>query len=1523
MKIDFSIFRLFNFSRRVRCRRIAASALGLAVIAGAFFARAGESLEACDPCFEWVSGEAPSGWITNWTGKADGGVATVIGPSGTNESIHVTSKTWSPYSSDAAALPEYTFCTYGSADGVTASNEHFAVLWCMGRTLAKNNEVGGGEKTALVKDSSGRICLVQLHDTDAAPARLITGPVVSGYHVFTVRFSTVNGASLQIDEGEVYSDASFTQIAGSGIQIGDVRAGAVAPFMIGEGFAILKMIAFNTDAIPDWQYKFLCNDPLSVEAVSEDDITHECVLRVSEIMPKPTDSRSPGLCEGMDVNGLESGWVEVENTSDKWADLGDYLFIRTNRGKKTNTDEPGNLPSRLIPPYSRAVFYTSERYPNSDTPEESAFAEGTWDVKPRIYGNLNNVIVYGKKVNPKKSPFVRLYYAPGGNIESIVDTIIVPSDLPEGWSIIVGEHKDGAATERWMCPSPTRGKANTSTDGLARIGPNVGPVYENVDGKKIGTKHEDTPDEFARTRAPAIPGTDYDIEFSLNPVMSPTVAGGFRDEDKIASIRLVYRMDLDPSTLATNNVDMTTKVSSPKTWGDTYTATIPSSAFPARGHLIQWKFLVTDVSGNEWTSPSFNNPDDGYEWYGTIVEPTSDLMSATLPTWHMFADKVNMSQMDYDTTSTKGGGPQDKSIVPYYARIAIYDSSTSNYYDYVRIDLRGNTSASFTKKGHGLRFAKAHPLNMTDIVTGEQIKDIRKTSLISEFADPSKMRQMVAFWLWRKMGNLVPFDFPVRCNLNGAFYQLAFNSERFTDELIEDVYKLDKYGYSYKNVGTLKSGTGTTAGGIEKKTPDDENESDISVLQSRLRKPLYDCGAQKAGEDIAALTRLVVERFDLPAWLNYLASARITQEMDDVWANLCIYLDDPLMHPAGGVRGTGTWMPLGYDMNITFGQYYHDKNVDTKDLMADEDWFKSHPFYGGNRVACYSSSSMSGVINTGNDGFEAIFQSAKFRRLYLRRLRTLMDEELKSPGTPESEVPFMVEMRKLAALMRADAAIDDTKWPNNNSDDAIDAWRSTTRPANIDAGIDEIWDRYVVPRRTHLYVTHSITNSAKAAGYGSEYSACIPLSQSPIASLAPNITISNLTTLDEEQSAALGVDQLFYNEDVVVIHNANSEAVDMSGWRLDLSVQFTFPAGTVCDANDDIYIVRDRRAYIAGHLENLTDQVIIGNAKFAITGAIALYDGAGTLVFVKAPETDEHKYLRLHSFCGNTAASGGDEGEWFTLTNISATAALDLNGASICFLKDDNKSTEADNHCHIAITSTMSIPPLGSLCFNQTDWTGRGWVKIQNNKQRITIWDKYNSVCQSLKVTQKNFPLAYGLGGWLVCDSTEHSVADGTTNWHQEYAMSTDSTQGARFEASDLAAASNILANAGVTLTKSDVEAGLEAKYLAIVPEPVAGEDGKYEAVVIVNPATVPQPAITAPSMEADEGKTTFCAAISNAIIGLWYGCEVADSLDGEGGFANDTGSFQLATNASHNVTASPREKPSGFFRIKVLPAMP
>ena len=72
-------------------------------------------------------------------------------------------------------------------------------------------------------------------------------------------------------------------------------------------------------------------------------------LRISEIMPKPTDALERGSLAGMDPNGLESGWVELENISDHEVDLADYRFICVKRGKKTDTAGYGNFPSWKIP----------------------------------------------------------------------------------------------------------------------------------------------------------------------------------------------------------------------------------------------------------------------------------------------------------------------------------------------------------------------------------------------------------------------------------------------------------------------------------------------------------------------------------------------------------------------------------------------------------------------------------------------------------------------------------------------------------------------------------------------------------------------------------------------------------------------------------------------------------------------------------------------------------------------------------------------------------------------------------------------------------------------------------------------------------------------------------------------------------------------------------------------------------------------------------------------------------------------
>ena len=88
--------------------------------------------------------------------------------------------------------------------------------------------------------------------------------------------------------------------------------------------------------------------------------------------------------------------------------------------------------------------------------------------------------------------------------------------------------------------------------------------------------------------------------------------------------------------------------------------------------------------------------------------------------------------------------------------------------------------------------------------------------------------------------------------------------------------------------------------------------------------------------------------------------------------------------------------------------YYNDVGSGSG-LMANQDWFKSHPFYGGLKIRANGTGNW-------NRGIEAVLQSAKFRRLYLRRLRTLMDQELKEPGTAKEEIPLMAKMRNTGII---------------------------------------------------------------------------------------------------------------------------------------------------------------------------------------------------------------------------------------------------------------------------------------------------------------------------------------------------------------------------------------------------------------------------------------------------------------------------------------------------------------------------
>ena len=433
---------------------------------------------------------------------------------------------------------------------------------------------------------------------------------------------------------------------------------------------------------------------------------------------------------------------------------------------------------------------------------------------------------------------------------------------------------------------------------------------------------------------------------------------------------------------------------------------------------------------------------------------------------------------------------------------------------------------------------------------------------------------------------------------------------------------------------------------------------------------------------------------------------------------------------------------MAYDVHQSFGAYYKGDGYGVAGPWADNDRAKCHPYYGGMRVV---SGNYSNNINRANRAYECIYQSPKFRRLMARRLRTLMDDLLKEPGTAQADTPFWNDYAaKLVEAMQADDVLDRQKWGLGTSGQLY-VWSG---PMSFADGVKDLWDNYIVKRRTHFFTTHSATNTAfSGAGYGAEYNAMLPAKQSELAVLKPQFEVVNQN-----------VDGTFTDTEKLVIRNNNDEAVDLSGWKVEGVLKLKLPAGTVVDAKDTITIVSDRKAYVAKNDASLADQVIVGNAAVnADATTVALKAADGTEVVACAEPTDEAFYLRLHSFYGNTAdGDKGDSGEWICLTNISPTAQLNLNGVKIEFTKQG----DTESKCLFTITNDIAIAAGGSVTLKQKDYKAAGWSKITNNKLAIAITDRNGGTCQAGTVTQSNHPKADGNGAYLILNTTARSFTD-------------------------------------------------------------------------------------------------------------------------------------------------------------------
>lgn len=516
------------------------------------------------------------------------------------------------------------------------------------------------------------------------------------------------------------------------------------------------------------------------------------------------------------------------------------------------------------------------------------------------------------------------------------------------------------------------------------------------------------------------------------------------------------------------------------------------------------------------------------------------------------------------------------------------------FYDNVFVRIRGATARNWPKKSYKFDFNRRdhfrfHPAEAR----------VEEINLNGTYIDKSYVRNLIGYDTFRDAGVPASATFPVRIEQNGAFHSVAHFVEQVDEDYLER-NGLDPAGALYKaNFNTLGGGKelGVGTNGMDKKTRLHEDKSDMQALID---------GVGLGGDP---LRHFLFDHIDLPAVVNFMAASVVIQDVDRWATNFYLYRDS---------EGTGEWRFLPWDLDLTFGP---DQNA-TNTIVANQDTGlnASHPLVGSERFPYSRPTLWNGLL-------DAMFRDPRTLEMFYRRLRTLSDTYL-TPGY------YVAGIDAYQAAMAADVLLDRARWGANAH------FGGTT--LSMQAEGNRIKNEYVIPRRTHLLVTH---------GGGSEVPAAQPE--------APAVIFGDI-----EFNPASGVQ----DEEYVELVNPNAFAVDLSGWKVSGGIALVIKVGTVIPAGGSLYLSPDPSAFRSrlvpptggegrfvqggydGHLSNFGETITLRNASEALIAET---------VIPSAP-SDPQRYLVVSEIHYHPLAD--PEAEFIELMNISETVTLDLTG---------------------------------------------------------------------------------------------------------------------------------------------------------------------------------------------------------------------------------------------------------------------
>ncbi len=714
-----------------------------------------------------------------------------------------------------------------------------------------------------------------------------------------------------------------------------------------------------------------------------------------------------------------------------------------------------------------------------------------------------------------------------------------------------------------------------------------------------------------------------------------------------------------------------------------YGARIPAADIAKPGQMVRWFLSAMDTSGLATRYPTFEDPINSPQYLGTIVDlPRTNL----LPVLHWFIQNPAAADTDAGTKAS-----------------IFYEGE---FYDNVSFNIHGQSSRGFPKKSYDIDF---NPGDNFRYAAGQaRVDDI---NLLSTYPDKAHMRNMLSYETYRDAGSPYHFAFSVRVQQNGVFWGEMHFVENGDANYLERL-GLDPNGALYKMYNDFQDAADTAIGvsAAEKKTRKNEGNADLVDLLAGLKLT----GTARAN--------WMFDNLDIPEVVNFLAAKVITADVDCCHKNYYFYRD---------TDGTGEWQMLPWDVDLSFGRTWNQANTYFDDTMFATNFYNNGDplFIGGN-----------------NSLPAAIFNTPATRAMYLRRIRTLMDELLQPPHTSPYLLKYERRVDQLAAMIAPDAALDFAKWST---------WGV---PQTLPQAVQILKNQFLEPRRHVMYERYSVTNGGE-----------IPLAQ-PAPAV---ITFGDVESNPSSRNQA---------EEYIQLLNTNNYAADLSFWRLSGGVDFTFQGGTVMAANSSLYVSPDVNAFRARATGPRGGQGLFVQGGYhgqlsARGEPLQLSDRQGRLVAATntpANPSPAQQFLRITEIMYHPAPPPpgspytAEDFEFIELKN-TGPASLDLtgvhfaNGLAFNFTGATVTHLAAGQSLVLAKNSAAFTARYGSSHTIAGQYLG----SLDNSGEHIRLLDAVNEEILDFGYHDSWYPVTDGLGFSLVVvdEGADPDAWDSRFNW--------------------------------------------------------------------------------------------------------------------------------------------------------------